>query len=231
MVQLNENALTTLSRVALELDITPGEDADTDTLLKHYINAISDEFQQATGRQFYNKQGHEETAKGYSSDILMVKDHVPIDTITKIEYDDGETTIEIDAEHYEIEDADAGMIRRISGLWKYTGRTEIGARENSLHGTERGLYKVTYDGGFVTPQQAFDDNTLTRDLPSSIEQAVVTRVVQQYRKKGRDLDVISESLGDATVRYAGYTSGSAKENMSNKIWTKAISRYRFGGFR
>lgn len=233
MTELSTKALTTLSRVADELEITPGADARSDRIIRALIEEASEEFALATGRQFFNKSDHVEYAKGYGSPILMVRDHLPIESITEIVFDNGSTTVEVDDSDYMIENAGAGMIRRVgsvTGKWTFTGHTNIGTRMNQIPGSERPLYKVTYSGGYVGPQQAHLDDTLTRDLPRDIERAIISKVVQQYRRQGRDTDVVSESVGNASIRYDSSTGGR-DVSPTEKMWMKTVSRHKRGGFR
>lgn len=229
MADLNEKDLTTLQHVADELGITVGDDDTTDRLLKRYIKQASQRFAKATGRQFYNKSDHEERVRGFDDPIIHVKDHLPIEEVTKIEYDDGQTKVEIPESHWIVQDKGQGAIRRVAGTWTFSGETYIGSREYPMVGTEKPLIVVTYSGGYVSPQQAEDDGSLERDLPYDIEDAVIGQVVQRYRQKDLDPTVSSETIGDASVSYN--TGGAGEQSVHDRRWCAAVAAYKRGGMR
>ena len=109
----------------------------------------------------------------------------------------------MDSTNYEVENADAGFIRRITGGWAWTTRSAGGVTHDPLAGAEESLYTVTYTGGYVTPQQAADDAELTRDLPYDIERAVIDMVKALYWGRGRDPGVRGKSVSRASVQYGG----------------------------
>lgn len=189
---LAAHALTTLEAVKDELGIT---DMGSDARLERYIDVASRAISGFCGRDFEYKAGAVDRLPGMGSARLMVN-RTPLLAVTKIELDGSELA----TTEYEVEDAGAGFIRSDAGF--IASRAEVPSLDGDLLvGTEEANYKVTYNGGYVTPAQATGE--LPRTLPSDIEEACIQTVVALYRKKGQDRDIQSESLGDYSVTYAG----------------------------
>ena len=208
MTELADNALTTLAVIASELDdYSEGDDADVDARVARYINAASSRFENATGRKWYYTEGHEERVAGHGTGRLTVTDHLPVESIDKIELLSGVISGDIQVtavadSSYEIEDSDVGWIRRTSfGVWKNTARHVTDISTHPRAGTEKKLYRVTYDGGHVTPAQGDDDEELDRTLPYDIEQAIVEYVVMLWQSRGRDATIQSQSSLSGSVTY------------------------------
>lgn len=225
---LSIKALTKLTTVNRRLGLQTGEDVDRDMILEELIEEVSADFVAACGRQCFSKSGHLERVKGYGDHLLFLVDHVPLQSIDSIVYDDGTTQTTVESAYYEIEDATKGIIRRIGGTWPYTGNYHIGPRINRRYGSEQALIKVTYDGGWVTPQQAHLEDT-ERTLPRDIEAAVITKVVHDFRNRDRDQSVVLKKLGNATIQWANANAGEM--NPMEQKWRKIIARYKMGGFR
>jgi len=103
----------------------------------------------------------------------------------------------LDADSYEIEDADAGILQRDSG-WNARNRDVPGAAGGDIvPRTDKRRITVVYVGGYVLP----NDSTGTRNLPYDIEQACILTVTSLFRRRGSDRLVSSESLGDYSVSY------------------------------
>jgi hypothetical protein len=191
-MSLNENALTTLSNVKNELDITSNSN---DSYLNRQINAYSDLFEEATDRKWYKKTGHTEKVKSYGNPRLIVKDFVPVQSVSSITIDEDT----VDSTSYEIEDAEKGYIRMKEGAFQSTGVT--------LHKMKRYDYsyeytaEVTYTGGPVTPVQESNGTFSPRTLSYAIEEAVITTVATKYLQKGKPGNVTSGSAGDLSISY------------------------------
>lgn len=136
------NALTTLAKVKTELGIT---DSARDALLEGYIDVASSAIERRCGRKFQRITVTAEAHEGTGTKQLLV-DRTPLVSITSIE-EDG-TALESD--DYEIEDADAGIIRREDG-WAASGRSCIGISLTPVPGTGERTFEVTYVGGFALP--------------------------------------------------------------------------------
>lgn len=220
---LDGSALTTLQTVKDELGIsTPGDDA----ILERYITTGSSLLVQAIGRDLHWREGVVEKVQSGGDTRLVVSDALPIDSIDSIVYDGGDTQVTEDSSRYRIEDAGAGFVEKTNGRWRSTEQ----ARQSVTliyQGRESYHYTVTYDGGWVTQEQADNDGTLTRSLPYDIEQAVIDYAVTKYRRKGRDLSVRSEKLGDTSVSYANSsaTPGTANAGMPASF-AAVVQRYQ-----
>lgn len=204
-VTLNDNALTTLSNVERELDgYTKGSSDSEDDRIAGYINAGSRMLQEICGRNFYKATNHVERVAGHGDKQLLVHDHVPIDTVNSITYDDGDTTDTIDADDYHVINADEGQIRKINGVWQDTRLTDTIITSHAVAGTAQDIIKVDYDGGFVTQKQVDDGTFPDKTLPSDIEDAIDQYVVMRDAQQGSDQTVDSLSLGEGSVDFITY---------------------------
>lgn len=200
---LPESALTTLATAAGELGITPGEDSAVDARLERYITVASDRLASMCDRDFHHVEGHTERVGNAGGTYLLVSDHLPVVSIASIEWDDGigdATTVDDTAYRLTDDAAKSGMIERVKGAWRSTQVERQEIERKPTH-RSRPLYLVTYTGGWVTPQQVADDDTLTRTLPYDIEDAVVQYVTMRERQRGKDGSVSSKSVGPASVSY------------------------------
>lgn len=172
-----------------------------DAYLENAIDVASDLIEQFCGRSFFKETGREDFLAGYGNRRLTVQ-KTPILTLTKIEFVDqqGSLTL-IDSDGYEIEDADIGFIRRIAG-WNWTVAVGQEITPTPLPGDERRAFKVTYDCGFVTPEQVG-----TRTLPFDLEDACVQLIVARFRARGRDPAVKSEKLMNWSTAYGAMPKG------------------------
>lgn len=205
----NDSPLTT--RGAAE-DLIPsysdsGGSSDADKRIERWIMEGSDTLRSMTGREFHWTTGYVERVAARGEKEIWVTDHVPVDTINSITYDSGNSTSTIDADSYEhIADSkrrDVGTIRRITGMWTSTAQVQDGIVQNLQPGTEERLYKVDYDGGWVTQKQDDDDASLTRDLPHDLEGAVLDYVKMQEARHGQDPAVEKWSAESVSVTYRG----------------------------
>ncbi len=200
-MSLATNALTTLATVKTELGIA---DASKDDQLSRYINVISDLIADYCNRIFYWEEDIEEAVAGFASNFLVVS-RTPLLEISSIEYD-GE---ELDATTYNIDTADSGKIYR-STPWIWTARAEETPTQDPVPGSEKKLYTVTYDGGYVTPEQE-GAPTPVRTLPWVLEDACIRLVVDRYRGSGKPTNIKSEKLLSWSVGYGGPNGGISEE--------------------
>jgi hypothetical protein len=190
---LADNALTTLATVKTELSITGSSD---DAYLERLIDAASAFIASYCRREFHSQSSIAEKVAGHGGKFLTVA-VTPITTLTSISYDGSA----VGSDNYEIHDADAGLIYAL-GAWVWTADHLQSIGQEALGRRERKLYTVTYDGGYVTPEQG---GSVT--LPKDLEDACISLVVMRYRQKGRDPAVKTERLMEASIGYAA-TSGS-----------------------
>lgn len=193
-VDLTSDALTTLDTVKDELGISVSTYDDT---LKRLINAVSRRIRSYCERVFYFEEDVEESVAGFG-DTKLVVSRRPIVEISSITYD-GET---VSSDDYSIHSDEAGIIYRETG-WAWTARLLKNVTADPKPGTEQKLFVVTYDAGWVTPQQVVDDPTLTRTLPEDLEDACLMAVTSRYQSKGQDLLIKSEKSLNYSVTYDG----------------------------
>jgi hypothetical protein len=189
---LAANVLTTLQAVKDELGISVGT---YDALLTQYINAASGFVESYACRKFYWEENIVEKRQGYGT-RFMVLDRKPIVGTPTITY----LGTAVSTDYYEVHDADAGILFMLDNWWHTTGLVG-GITEDPWSGQERRSYTVTYDAGYVTPQQVIDDGTLTRSLPYDLEQVVIQMVVNRYAAKGKPSGLRSEKLLSWSAEY------------------------------
>lgn len=217
-MSLAANALTNLATLKSELNISV---STHDTYLERVINATSDFVAQWCNRTFHFEETIVEDVAGYGTNNLLVS-RTPIVTIDSITYDGGV----VSASDYEVSDAAAGIIYAPK-LWIWTGLGGSGITHLPRPGTERKLYTVTYDGGYVTEPQVDGDPQLTRTLPYDLEDAVLQIAVYRYRQRGRDQSVQSESLLNASVSYKlPFVTGDAIKTLMPQVYTTLCSYKR-----
>lgn len=200
---LSQAALTTLDAVKAALGITS---LSQDSAIERVIESASAAAANYVGRPLHRVDGIVEAVRGYASNYLMVS-RSPIVSVTSVAYD-GST---VDPTSYEIDSSDASVLYAPDG-WVWTGVVGAGAVGiMPLPGTERRLYTVTYDGGYVTPNQvdlgSFDEVgppivTKTRTLPYDLEEAVIKIATDMWQRLGRDDAVIGEALLSGSVNYS-----------------------------
>ena len=202
IMALAANALTTLAIVKTELGITG---ATEDTYLERMINAASDRIENYCSRAFFKETGKIENVAGFGGVYLLVS-KAPLLAITSITFD-GNTVASAD---YEIHDADVGSIYRKGG-WHWTTARLKDITQPPMPGHERKLYKVTYDGGYETPEQGG-----TRTLPFDLEDACVQMVASRFRGKGRDPNIKSEKLLSWSATYGASELPSSVTSILNR---------------
>jgi len=213
---LQDNALTTVSTVEGELGLSSGTDTAT---LERYINTFSDLFESYTGRPWHRDDEYTEKIKSTGDTRLLVSRR-PVRSITEIKVK-GDT---VDSGDYEIEDDDAGFIRLDDEAWESTAVATRRIKRHRKYHEFR--VEVTYDGGYVTPQQV-DDGTFTdRDLPADIEHAVITSVANAYQRQGQPSNIKSESIGDASVSFATPDSGGSLGGSTSPAFESAVKRHK-----
>lgn len=219
---LGTTALTTLATVNDELGLT-SDSGDVDARIERYIMSASEAFASMCDRALHYAVDHVERVSAAGGVYLCVSDHTPIISISEILWDprDGTTTT-VDANDYAISDDGAGKIERVNGAW---ASTEVKTQSITRIGTGRTLprYKITYTGGYVTPQQAADDVSLTRTLPYDIEDTVIQMVTTRYRSKGRDQSISSKKVGPASVSYTNAAAPDSVDRVAQKYKRRAFA--------
>lgn len=197
---LELNALTTLATAKDELGST-ANDAATNARIERYINAASSIFERLTNTQWYYSAAAVERVPGWGDPVLELRQHLPILSVSEIRWDDGETSEVVDADDYRVVRPDLGEIELIKGRWTDTRLWRQDIVAHRVSGSDEPNYRVTYEGGYVTPEQARIDGSLTRTLPYDVEEAVLDYVAMLWSRRGQDLTVKSKSLGSFKVTY------------------------------
>ncbi|MCY1080294.1 hypothetical protein [Archangium lansingense] len=128
---------------------------------------------------------------------------------------------EVAATDYHLESPRHGRIVRRSCAWPFTGTWTAGVSPIPHTAYDTGEIVVTYDAGWRTPGQvelalaADPTSTLTSDLPAELEEAVLATVTALYRPAGRDPNVTSRSVGDASVTWS--TDPKAVPEMARQL--------------
>ncbi len=146
MVDLADNALTTLARVKEDLGIAVGV-TTYDERLKRAINAASQSIESYCGRIFQRNTAITEKVAGYGRNRLRVS-RTPLNGVTSIAYDG----IYLASDSIEVDDARAGIIHVEGGVY-WTAYAKGDISHGPLPGTERKLYTIVHDAGWVSPKQ------------------------------------------------------------------------------
>lgn len=211
---LPDYALTELSTVKTELGIT-GSGSDSE--LERYIKSYSDLLRRASDREFYYVTGHKEKIKSIGDTRILVDDHRPVNSINSITDPDGNT---VDSSTYEIEDEHKGIIRLKNDFWQNTGVAIRRMREYPKYFEY--LFEVDYDGGWNTPVQASPG---PYDLPMHIQEAVITTVVTRFLQKGRQANIDSETIAEASISYSTDTEKVLGQSVSHSF-KSVVDRYK-----
>lgn len=209
-IQLQASALTSLSRVLLELGLTPDNDKQ-DSKLNAYINSVSAWIATHCGRRFHRQDGIVEKVAGQGG-VRIRLSRAPILDVTTVLVGGSEV------DDFEVEDEDArvGLLYRESG-WPWVTLGAGGLDQGPRPGEEKKNITVTYDGGYVTRAQAaaggdFEDEEVT--LPAELEDACVELVIARHRAQGNDPRVISETHEN---RAYTFTAGPMPASVQAKL--------------
>jgi len=197
-------ALTTIKRCEGELG---RECADTDArdYLGSIINSVSSQIERILNRALAFEAGRVEDLPGFGLPRLRVA-KPPIVTLTSVSIIGTKSPIlvdPIDLATLSVEDdGRTGIIYNPAG-WPDTGGRSAGIAGDRLAGTEEHAIRVTFDGGFVTPEQAKADttDTLVRSLPDEIEDAAAIAVASRFSRRGDDHGIKSERILSGSVSF------------------------------
>lgn len=219
---LASNALTTIAEMESILGLASGS-ADAD--LTRAINRASAIAESYCNRVFTYGAAIEEKHTGKIGPILMVE-RPPLVSITSVKYLDGDAE---DSGNFEVHDSGAGEIYRVSGVWSGLDDRFGDSSGTSFYGQGRKVWTIAYAGGWVTPQQDADDETLTRNLPYDIEHAACQIALVLYRNQKRNPSVKSETLMSASQTFASGGGSSSDGNWLRSAVPGAaqiLDRYR-----
>ncbi|MTI49459.1 MAG: phage head-tail connector protein [Firmicutes bacterium] len=169
-------ALTTLETVKEELNIN---DTSKDNLLSRHINQASqfiiDQLDRDIVKTVYTNEGY----TGTDTPKLTLRQY-PIVSIEKIIENDVEL---IENKDYKLtrQGKKQGMVHRLYFNWIKYNRT-FGQLSKTFQNAADLTITVDYTAGYVTPQQAIDDEAESRDLPYDIESLAIKLVAVAYSK-------------------------------------------------
>lgn len=199
MALTDTNALCKLDDLKADLGISG---ATYDTALERRILAASQMIEAYCGRKF--RQGtRAEKLPGYGTSRLLPS-VLPIVSVTSVVFDDGSA---IDAANYSVETDSNGdgwaLYAPFGWQWTAAGLQGIDRQPIPLVGSERRAFTVTYVGGYGLPN---DTTPPSPTLPTIISEACIMLAGTLWRRRGRDANVMAESVGDASVQF-GYLGG------------------------
>lgn len=197
---LSAYALCTVALVETELGLASGADDDR---IERLIESASRTINRYCNRPegFHSESARVDDVPGKGTVLLHVP-KTPINSITSIVYDPSDSNDTVDSSEYAIQgDGEHGAIYREGG-WRWDVAYAQAIQLHPLPGTEQFLYRVTYNGGYVTRPQG---GTMT--LPHDIEDACIQLVSQRYRWNPRDAGVASERLLSWNASYRTGVAG------------------------
>lgn len=224
MPDLNPNALTEIDAVKDELGIDCA-DTSLNSLIARKINTVSTAAAKYLNRGLLQFQvGIVEKRAGSSRTRIQVT-RTPLKTLTSVTILSGLNVSEVVAlADIDVEDdGRTGILYLRSGWPRVRGRMS-GASQDPLADTDEKNIQITYDGGWVLPDQARQSSgALVRDLPEDIEEAVVSAVVGRMDRRGENRGIKSEKLLSHSVTYEGGSQGS---NGFNEFEIGLLRAYR-----
>lgn len=186
---LASNALATVA------DFNGDTGNATTATAERFINAASDAIERYLDRSLQYATGLTETLAATGGTRLLVA-RTPLRAITSVVTVDGAT---IDSTSYSLEGTgETGFIYRADG-WYWSAASVNAMEPYRQPGTEKPFYVVTYAAGYSLPAQ-----TQTYPLPVSITEACLITAAAMYARRGKQDDIASESVGNASVSY-GYS--------------------------
>lgn len=176
------------------------------------------------------RQNYEETVKGYGLATIMLN-RTPVRGIFGVfSGTDTGTGTEITSTEYEVENEEAGFLRRKVGPWPWTAQSGGGFVESEpIAGTELPRYMVRYEAGWLFTQStaavngscstAYGTTSTGRNLPENIELAALQTAKTMWLGRKRDPAVESKSIGDLSINY-----GSAGADVTVPETAKGLLR-------
>lgn len=193
---LKPSALTLLTTLKGELRLT---DDSQDEVLERLIHAQSARLVHLLGRKaLHYQEGLIERVEGEGTPDLKMS-YAPITAITEIALVGGADATAIEAIAQVV---DERWIERIDGGIFGLTSMGYGLYGHPVSSTQRSLWQVTLNAGYVTPRQAELDVELEVTLPHDIEEAALALCVQAYTQRGRDMTIKSEKLLEGSISYA-----------------------------
>lgn len=200
-VALKNGALTTLATLKDAIGIAQTS-TDRDDALRRMINVATALITKWTSRTFH-RQAFTDERYTWRGGPRLVLNRAPLLTLTSVAVRDAVAVL--DSSLFQVEDTDAAIVFVRASLPTF-GRARYGIAQDLQPGTEPPDLLVTYEGGYVTPEQAdtggaFVGETVT--LPDDVEQAAIELAAHLFASPVGFAagEVQSEMLGDASVSY------------------------------
>lgn len=173
---LSKHALTTIDAVLAEL-VDLEADENTNALIARLINSASDAIRHHCGRDFARKKITEVLdGKDWRSVLLSLTPVVEMESVKLNGHEIGS--------YFVINET--GELISSSGKW-----------------SANSLIAVEYTGGYITPQQAMENETLERDLPYDIEDACIITAATRFQYLGQPADIQMMQVEQIRVQFAG----------------------------
>ena len=199
-MSLSANALTTITRARA---LTGCGDSVDDVTLEFLISAASDRITSSLNRPIVYEEDRVELCEGFGYPTLSLRLY-PIKSISLVEWMTTPTQGDaLDSGAYTVENANAGLVRSVNGVWDNTAY-RTGALLEPVNGTQVRRWRFTYSGGYITPAQVDADPTLTRDLPYDLEMLCLNMIKS----------AIAASSANAVVKTRKLMSGSITFDLS-----------------
>jgi|TARA_R110000803_G_scaffold210841_1_gene284313 hypothetical protein len=178
--------LTSLIRIKGELEITASTD---DPQLVDNIREASALIKAYCGRDFARETVTETFVGSGMVDVCLTR--TPIISVSALSYD-GTT---IGSTTFEIQDSEAGILRRIDNIWTNSEYRRQNIERYALpSGAGKNNWSVTYVSGYITPGSTSGQRT----LPFDIERACIETVKSFYLRRGDDPRLKHQRTGDAS---------------------------------
>ena len=210
----------TMKRAMIALGISDPTH-DERQILAWLIDEASAAVEDFCGRKFYYETGIEEQfAYNEVTSSYLVRRN-PISSVTSIvDVTDGTATplTESIDDDYFVQDADMGQIYFLKPLARQ-GYFRPSVSQGPLLGAELRRWKITYDGGYETPNQT---GTGAPALPRSIVNATMMLLSSLFEGEGRSRGILREHLLETSVWY-DHSHMNAQLGSMLKSWRRVRS--------
>jgi len=194
-------ALTTYATARDVIGLGNDDPNASQTHLERIINAVSEAMVKAAGRPFVRATV---TAERHGSNggprlFLQRPPVISVSAVTIVGADGTTVDTTFASTDYYVENSEAGWLL-MRGGWPCTAFAPgSGATDMVLPDDPEGAIRVTYVGGYITPEQVRLDGLevsplgLVRTLPYDLEDACLASVASVLRRSGQDRNVTSEN--------------------------------------
>jgi hypothetical protein len=199
---LPANSLTTLANANDELGLT-SDSGPSDARVSRWIGVISNAIEAYLGRKglLQRQAGFVERLPGYGQETLQLA-LTPVEQVTSIVFGYPTAQETLDSNLWYLDDPKAGIIYNENGFTN-TGLIIKSIEPYQQPGSEERLYVVTYDGGFLLPNDVGYGSPPAGQtiLPAEIEQAALIGITQIARGRGVDRNLTGERVLNAQQQW------------------------------